>query len=358
MISLILPFFIFYLISYFLIKNEAHLYLTFKSNSYYIEDEPFPTDIEFEILRKSSLRSFLSYYLGSNIATKTGDPLFDNQFFISSDYKSVVKAISSSADLQRLISLILSFNSVHSIVIKNDTIRAKLKNKNSSQWKKTRTKLDDVSIHLKKFKTLLSTELDLFSKTDFLEDKETAKKNGDFIKKGKAAYIALLISSVGQYFYTNIKNEDSVMLIDNFSFFSIITWGFFFFLPITFYVWFKLFGTVRIHLFYWDSVFLLLPACFAISYNSLYSINLIFDKSEAETFQVTHSVRAHRGKGVSYYYSFKNYPDEGSYFSGIKTGAKTYYRLKDYNKSKITVKEGRLNVRYIVKVEPIKPEDI
>jgi hypothetical protein len=350
--NLILLGILIFIVAYLFIKYALPNFLKL-NNSYYIGEEVFPTDTKFEVLRQSSTRSFFNHLLGSRKPFKSGDINFDNEFFISSDYKSVSRAIQNSTQLQHLIALILSYKQVHSIVVRDDRLRIKIKMKHANDKKNNLIYIADVLSTLRELKKALITELDANSKVYFSEDKESAKEHGDFIKKITNLYLSLVIAVGFQYVYTGISLKESVMLIDSFSLLRILVWGLIIFVPVIFYMWLKLFGSVRIHLLYWKSLFLFFPTCLLLSYHLLYSSNFYFDNSDPEKFVVEHTVKVGGGKNRSYYYNIRGYPFDDSYIIGIRITGRYFSLLREPKKSEMTVKEGWLGVKYITNIKPL-----
>lgn len=351
--NFILPGILLFIFTYFVIKHFMDFLSNIGNNSY-IGNEIFPTEHEFEILRVSKFRNFINYFFGVGTGFKIGKTQFDSDFLISSDNRSVAKAIASDEKVQQNIYLIFSQIQAHSIVVRDDYIKVKIKYRYLNKRKTEDFPFfSEIMAPLRMLKAPFLEALEKNSSADFSEDKEAAQEKSYFLNKIQILYVSFLVAIMGQFMYTSIAHKNTVLMMDSLGFIGVYFWALSFFAISIFCIWLRLLGSVRTHILYWKSLYLLFPACIFLSYHLLYSANLIFDSSPPETVQVAHSVHISGGRSRSYYYNIKKLPEENQSISNIRITYSKFLDLRDHEKSEITYQKGWLGSRYITNIKPI-----
>lgn len=355
--SLFFPFIIIFSIGY-IIYNFFPDLLNKKSwnNQNLFISKSFPVDIEFELLKSSSIRNFLVNFLGSHKEFKIDDLNFDRKTFISSDYTTVSKTIKEHINIKNLISDIISYRDFKSLSIKDNHIFIYFKNNSfTKKQKKIKTQecYDFFLPKIIELKSLFLPALKENLKHEFTKNNSFAKKISNKINKIQNYYLIISLSILGQFLYVLTFNPLNISMVVYPSIEALIFWGISLFLPFSIYIIMQLYGSIRTHLVYTRHLFIFLPLCFLIVYHLLYSLNYILDSNIEETVTVNYTLKVKRGKSISYYFHANtkkeaNSPDEFS----IKITSNQYNELYGKSKALLIVNQGWLSYQYVTKITP------
>lgn len=325
---------------------------------YFICHNNFPLNISFEIVRMNWFIRIINFIFRIK-RIETGDINFDENIYISSDFKFIEAGLKNSR-ARIIISKILSDPEILGIFVKDEKINLRLKTNNANKVKLFGDDFTKQYNSMVEELGLILFEASKNVKKDSYEVMEDAKLVDSKIYNFNCFYISFFIFSIlfGFFFILGFKPYLYLSMLPPYLL-MVGTIGFLGLISLIIFLTLK--NSTRIHLLFRQKLFMVIPSCFVAGYLSIYYLNVNLDSNEIiQSEEVFVKAKKHKNSsksgGYIQHYIVLTNPKDTNIPKNLHVDIdyQSYASLPNEGRVNFKYKKGLFNAPYFIGFTPIK----